>query len=488
MKRIILGLALVFFLTGCEKEIIPDPEIELIGESEITIEVGSSYTELGALAIYDGNEVPVTILGELDTLTLGIYTMTYCVEIDDSCKSGIDRTVHVVDTTSPTLSLISTGNVKIAYGSDESFEDFIIAEDNYDTKDDLVFYFSKQINYDLIGSYRLYFYATDSSGNKSNTITCTVNIVDEISPILTLTNQTPLILEAGIDDLPLDYFSYSDNYDAAEDLKIFILDYSDLAIGTSIVEVYAKDTCGNLSVPVELTLTLTDSTAPVIAFSQLDDFRHEQGSEFTHDCLVLYDNFDEYEDITLVIEGEIDINTLGVYEMSYYAFDSNGNQSDTITKTVTVEERDDSLDYYERYMKDHTSLYDPVKFTNTYLYDPMEKCYRGLILNNKGGYDVAYFFFLFNYLNNEHVLRKIEFVNPAGSNIVHILQDDIHDYVFRIPVEFAAGSTSFLVYTYPHAENSATIEFWQGNFSFNNLNNLNPEYLLTLEFKPGNLK
>ncbi|MCF7931130.1 MAG: DUF5011 domain-containing protein [Acholeplasmataceae bacterium] len=488
MRYKFIILILILFMVGCQKEPTPIPIVELSGDSEITIEVGGEYEELGAIATYNNETFDVRITSQLDTTTLGTYVINYCAIVNSSCVSEVVRTVHVVDSTSPVLSLNTNSAIVIEYGTDIKLDDFIIAEDNYDTKDMLDFHFSKQIDYESIGSYRLYFNATDSSGNQSNTITCTVNIVDSVSPNLSVVNHNPIEIEAGIDELPLNYFIYNDNYDALEEIKIFIENEDQLEIGTTQVNIFAKDSSGNLSLPVEVTLTLTDTTAPTLAFSELDDFTHELGSEFSNEYLVLYDNYNQYDDITLNVTGHVDINMIGEYEMSYYAIDSNGNQSGSITKKVTVVERDDTLNAFERYMKDHTSLYDPVKFVNTYLYDPMEKCYRGLILNHNGGYDLAYYFFLDNYPDGEHVLRKIVFVNPSGPNIEHVLQDDIHEYVFRIPVEYAIGFGSFTVLTYPHEENNVTVEYWQGSFSFNNANNLDVDYLLTLDLKPGNCK
>ncbi len=289
------------------------------------------------------------------------------------------------------------------------------------------------------------------------------------------------------DDFPLSAISYNDNYDSTEAIEISVNGLYNLVLGENIILVKAIDSSGNESQELSITINIIDDLAPTIAFSELDDFTHEQGVPYTNDYLILYDNIDEFEDIELVVEGNIDINTLGEYQMSYYAIDKSGNQSETITKTVTVVERED-LNYFERYMKDHTSLYDPIKFTNNYMYDPIEKAYRGLILNNKGDYELVYYFFLHNMLDGNRVLSKIEFINREGENIVYELDDNIIDYVFEIPLEFTGESWYFNVKTYPHEEYQTSEDYWVATFSFNSVDNLDVDYILSQDLRQGNLK
>ncbi len=575
MKRILPVVFLLLLLMGCQENTTEEvttteyfePSIELVGEQEIYLEVNTEYQELGAEAFLGEDDLSVSVNGEVNTSSLGTYTIIYSASAEGFQDVQITRTIHVIDSLAPSLTYTeseeftieygeefdlsvyyeisdnydlpedltvtlndeinletlgtqsisltiadSSGNLSQSYGfeitiidsvkptislsityleieigSGQTLRDFVTMADNYDSNENIELIPNREIDYGVLGYNMIFFYAVDSSGNQSSPIACTVAIVDTISPTLEIINTTPIVLEAGIDPFPLDYFEYSDNYNTTEEIKLIIENYDDLPLGTTIVNVYAEDSSGNRSDYVVVNLTLTDNTAPIIGFSELDDFTQEMGTPFTNQCLVLYDNFDDFEDITLIVDGEVDVNTLGDYEMSYYAIDSNGNQSITITKTVTVVEREE-LDYYERYMKDHTSLYDPVKFTNTYLYDVIEKCYRGLVLNHEGEYEVVYFFFLYNYYDGHPALSKIEFVNPNGDNDVYVLNDEEMNYVFRIPIEFVNSSGTIDVKTYPHADNPATVAYWKAAFSFNNLNNLDPEYLLTLNLRQGNLK
>ena len=86
------------------------PEITLIGDDTVTVEVGTEYSDLGATATdnYDGDITSKIIVDttDVDTTTLGTYTVTYNV-VDSSNNSAIQvvRTVEVVDTTAPVITI-----------------------------------------------------------------------------------------------------------------------------------------------------------------------------------------------------------------------------------------------------------------------------------------------------------------------------------------------------------------------------------------------
>jgi hypothetical protein len=80
------------------------PVITLTGEAEVTIEVGSTYTDAGATAEdnYDGDiSDSIVVNGEVDTNTVGSYTITYDVsDSSGNLASSISRTIIVMTTLS----------------------------------------------------------------------------------------------------------------------------------------------------------------------------------------------------------------------------------------------------------------------------------------------------------------------------------------------------------------------------------------------------
>jgi len=81
------------------------PVIELLGEEDLVLEVFSDFTDSG-ISFTDNYlaSSPVTITGEVDMTTLGVYELFYTLYDDSGNESNtVSRTVHVVDTTSPTV-------------------------------------------------------------------------------------------------------------------------------------------------------------------------------------------------------------------------------------------------------------------------------------------------------------------------------------------------------------------------------------------------
>ena len=78
------------------------PVITLIGEDNVTVQLGGTYEELGATATdnVDGNitKDEITVTGEVDTNTVGTYTVTYAVsDAAGNAAVEVTRTVTIID-------------------------------------------------------------------------------------------------------------------------------------------------------------------------------------------------------------------------------------------------------------------------------------------------------------------------------------------------------------------------------------------------------
>ena len=74
------------------------PKIELFGDKEITLTVGDTYNELGAMAMdnVDGDITnKIKISGKVDTKVAGTYTIKYSVSDSSKNKASISRTVII---------------------------------------------------------------------------------------------------------------------------------------------------------------------------------------------------------------------------------------------------------------------------------------------------------------------------------------------------------------------------------------------------------
>ena len=76
------------------------PVITLVGDSSITLLLGETYVELGASAMdIDGNELTVTISGEVNTGLAGQYVISYSATDNSDRASTVERTVNVEQAT-----------------------------------------------------------------------------------------------------------------------------------------------------------------------------------------------------------------------------------------------------------------------------------------------------------------------------------------------------------------------------------------------------
>lgn len=120
-------------------------DLTVQGESRITLEYGSAFEDPGASASFRGTllhrepeQVPVTVTGAVDTAVLGEYGLTYRAEysLDDltgkeTFSAEHTRTVCIVDTQAPTITLISDPEGYTIPGEDYVEEGFTAA-DGYD--------------------------------------------------------------------------------------------------------------------------------------------------------------------------------------------------------------------------------------------------------------------------------------------------------------------------------------------------------------------
>lgn len=150
--------------------------IVLTGENEMTIEVGTDFTEPGFTAYnkIGGIESVTWTQGYFDSYNIGTYTMKYyCYSVYDRdfCETET-RTVHVVDTTAPIINIADEIIIENAEDynawtmpSASDLGDYYVpvtASGNYD------------VDVNTPGTYQVTYYAVDDSGNE------TVKVVEYI--------------------------------------------------------------------------------------------------------------------------------------------------------------------------------------------------------------------------------------------------------------------------------------------------------------------
>ena len=178
----IVGIAAIDSLTDDDEssDNLP-PVITITGSNPATVELGGSYTDAGATAndARDGS-VQVTSSGSVDTNAVGSYTITYTATDNSGNTATASRTVNVVDTTAPVVTVTGDNPATTELGAD--YEDAgATATDASGTVEVVT---TGTVDTDTLGEYTLTYTATDASGN-AGTATRTVNVTDTTAPVFT---------------------------------------------------------------------------------------------------------------------------------------------------------------------------------------------------------------------------------------------------------------------------------------------------------------
>jgi len=152
-----------------------DPEIVLLGEQSITINVYDNYTDLGVE--YSDNLDTVldyNLSNNVDPNVVGIYDVVYTVTDLSGNIATIIRTVNVVDTEAPTVTLVPF--VDTIYVDDMYVLPSVIVTDNYYDSFDIDV--TSNVDTSTVDTYIVEYTVTDGSGN-SVTIYRYVNVIEK---------------------------------------------------------------------------------------------------------------------------------------------------------------------------------------------------------------------------------------------------------------------------------------------------------------------
>ena len=95
------------------------PMLTLLGPNPMTVEAGSAFADPGATAFDDelGDiTASISVTGSVDPATVGSYTLTYSVS-NAFLTTTMTRTVNVVDTTPPVITLLGPNPMTVEAGS-----------------------------------------------------------------------------------------------------------------------------------------------------------------------------------------------------------------------------------------------------------------------------------------------------------------------------------------------------------------------------------
>ena len=179
-------------------------DLTLNGAQEVTVEYGDQYKELGATAKSGNKDLEVTVEGTVDVRTLGTYQITYSAEHLWLSKS-VQRTVHVVDTVAPIITLQTKPDHITLPGADYVEEGYA-ASDNYDGD------ITDQVTTAFDAEKGVMVYTVkDSSGNETR-VERVIRYSDPTPPEITLTGDSEITIQAG-DSFTEPGYTAKDNVD-----------------------------------------------------------------------------------------------------------------------------------------------------------------------------------------------------------------------------------------------------------------------------------
>jgi hypothetical protein len=305
---------------------VTKPIVTLNGNAHDTIYVFTSYPDLGATAtdIVDGNLTSIVLLSSnLDTAKVGTYTLTYSATDLSGNTGDISRLVTVIDTAKPVIVL--TGNNPLIWAVNTPYVDpghQVI--DNYDTG--LVATITGVVNYNVTGTYQLYFDVIDNSGDSATTVMREVIVVDTLKPIVTIVGPSTVTIDVFTSYVELGSNAI-DNYDDSLPPVTIVGAVDTAVVGDYDLKYVITDVENNTSDTVIRTVKVVDRVAPVVLVHNPIVIERGQPKPSLADSVDYTDNYYPKQQLTLNITENIDVLKEGFYTVEYVVTDPSGNSS-----------------------------------------------------------------------------------------------------------------------------------------------------------------
>jgi hypothetical protein len=160
------------------------PVVILNGPSVITLERYAEYVEQSVTL--DPGSTLVSTITDLDNTTVGSYTVTYLATDNINPDTTNVRTINVVDTTAPIVTLNGASSVTLErYGVFADIDPGV----TIDANGTLVSVDISQLNNTTQGTYTVTYNVVDDHNN-ANVITREVVVEDTVPPVVTLNNES----------------------------------------------------------------------------------------------------------------------------------------------------------------------------------------------------------------------------------------------------------------------------------------------------------
>ncbi|WP_299440755.1 DUF5011 domain-containing protein [uncultured Aquimarina sp.] len=312
------------------------PVITVLGDNPLILREGNTFNDPGATATdnIDGDLTSqIAVTGSVNVNAIGTYVLTYTVSDAAGNEVSETRTVNVIGDNPPVITLLGDNPLEISYGS--TFTDpGATAADDLDGDISGQITVTGTVDVNTLGSYTITYSVTDSSGNNTQA-TRTVNVVDNISPVITLVGANPFIVNVG-STFTDPGANASDNVDGNLTSDISVTGTVDVNTPDDYILTYSVTDSSNNTATITRTVRVIDNVVPVITLIGAPSFNIPLGGSYTDPGATASDNVDGDLTSAIVTTGNVDLNTEGTYTIRYNVTDSSGNQAVEVTRTITV--------------------------------------------------------------------------------------------------------------------------------------------------------
>jgi len=171
---------------------------------------------------------------------------------------------------------------------------------------------------------------TSNAGN-SGTATDTLDV--DAPPVITPPGNITAEANALLTNVNLGNATVTDDRDVG--LVAVADNLGPYPVGVTVVNWSVTDSGGN-TVSVQQSVTITDTTLPVITLLGNNPLNVNLGSSFIEPGFVANDLVDGDISNLVVVSGVVNTNVLGMYQLNYDVVDNAGNSALTVTRTINV--------------------------------------------------------------------------------------------------------------------------------------------------------
>jgi hypothetical protein len=247
---------------------------------------------------------------------VGKYQFTLIATDSSGNKTTKEYNIEVADRIAPQISLIGSNNITHDVGKEFNDPGVTVTDADKNT-------ITKTLGNVLtnqLGQYTLTYTATDTSGNASETLTRTVNVVDRVAPIFQNyeDNKTYEFVRGFSIPMP----TCTDNYDSICTVKVNV-PFENNKLGSQTLIYRATDSSFNKQL-LTLKVNIVDTTKPTISLVGQSEVILEWKELFVDPGVTYSDNFNE---IINVVKTTTEVDSNGFYSYIYSVTDSSGNNN-----------------------------------------------------------------------------------------------------------------------------------------------------------------